>query len=325
MYRGAPILIAFMWIRYNSSVENLTLLFNPSSGGGRAARLLPEIRAGLESLNFEVDLRISKSADHLREMAAVASRKPEGLLICAGGDGSNRIVIDAMLAEIGEAPLPTLGLIPAGRGNSFLRDLGIASLEDAFAAIAGREKRKVDVARFRSEGRVSHFINCLGLGFISDAGRMAYRMRALGNLSYVLAVLWEILLLRRHRLILEIDGKHMEEDLIFVEVSNSRMTGGTMQIAPAALIDDGMLDLVLLQRMGRISLLRTFPKIYSGTHGVHPAVRFLQAKRIRIDSPVPKLLLPDGDLEFHTPVEIEVLPKRISCFHLPGKKEEPRP
>jgi len=298
-------------------VKKRRLLLNPSSGGGRSSKLLPDVIRGLGALGLKLDIHISKSADHLREMAIEALSEPEKPVFCAGGDGSNRIVVDALLTAAGDDPVPEIAFIPTGRGNSFLRDLGIDSLESAFQAIERGETRAVDVARFSSNGTVSHFVNCLGLGFISDAGHAAYRMRALGNTSYVLAVLWEILLLRRHHLILEVDGVRTEEDLIFIEVSNSRMTGGTMKIAPNAILNDGLLDLVLLQRISRASLLRTFPKIYSGTHGVSPAVRFLQGRTIRIDSPDPKRLLPDGDLEFRTPVKIDVLPRRIRCFHLP--------
>ena len=299
-------------------MDTLNLLLNPSSGGGRAKKLLPAILAGFRERGIDIRLRVSESADHLRRLAAEAAEKPGVPLLCAGGDGSNRIVVDALLETSNGNPLPVLGFIPAGRGNSFLRDLRITSLDEALTAVAEGRSRPIDVARFTSGGRRSHFINCLGLGFISDVGRLAFRLRALGNASYAIGVLLETLFLRRHRLSLEIDGVKSEEDLLFIEISNSRMTGGSMLIAPGAQIDDGRLDLVLVGRMGRIGLLRTFPKIYSGNHGTHPAVRFIQAKQIRINAARPEQLLPDGDLEGTTPVEIEILPGRIRAFCMEG-------
>lgn len=276
-----------------------------------------EILSGLTALDFDITLQISDSADHLRRLAIESLQHPERPLLCAGGDGSNRIVVDALLSAAEGKTLPTLGLIPAGRGNSFLRDLGIESLPEALEAIAAGKTLAVDVARFSSCSRHSHFINCLGVGFISDVGLQAARLRRLGNISYALGVLWEMLLLRHHRLSIEIDGQTIKENLIFVEVSNSRMTGGSMLIAPEARIDDGQLDVVRVRRIGRYRLLRTFPKIYSGTHGTNPDVLFQRGQKIHIDSPSGERLLPDGDLEFETPVDISVLPGRINCFFRP--------
>jgi len=303
---------------YTRAMEKATLLLNPSSGGGRSGKSAKGILDAIKTLGIEAEVHFSKSADHLRQLSINALAQPQVPLLCAGGDGTNRIIIDSMLQASEGKKLPVLGLIPSGRGNSFVRDLGITTLTDAFEAIRGGKTLKVDVGRVTAEEGITHFINCLGAGFISDVGKFALRLRALGNISYTLGVLWETLMLRRHHLELEIDGRRVKEDLLFLEISNSKMTGGTMLIAPEAQIDDGQLDIVMVGRMGRISLLNTFPKIYSGTHGLNPAVSFLRGRKIKISSAIPEALLPDGDLDFATPVEIEVLPKAISCYRHPA-------
>jgi len=300
-------------------MEKATLLLNPSSGGGRSGKLADEILDAISNLGIDAEIHWSRSADHLRQLSIDALAQPQVPLLCAGGDGTNRIVIDSLLQAAGNSEIPTLAFIPSGRGNSFVRDLGITSLADAFEAIRGKEIIKVDVGRVTAEEGVTHFINCLGAGFISDVGKFARRLRALGNISYTLGVLWETMRLRSHHLELEIDGRRINKDLLFLEISNSKMTGGTMLIAPEAQIDDGQLDIVMVGRMGRISLLNTFPKIYSGTHGLNPAVNFLRGRKIKISSAAPEALLPDGDLDFATPVEIEILPKAISCYCLPDR------
>jgi len=304
--------------RYTHSVNRVRLLLNPSSGSGHSGRLKNRILQGLIGIGFDVELEISESSTHLRQLARTALDNPETPLLCGGGDGTNRIIIDSLLQEAGGRPLPRIGFIPSGRGNSFVRDLGIVDLPTAFEAIAAGKTTRVDVGRINASGSISHFINCLGAGFISDVGRFAAKTAFLGNISYALGVIWETLRFSSHQFRLEIDGVPFEEDLLFLEISNSRMTGGTMAIAPQARIDDGELDLVVVGRMSRCGLLKTFPKIYSGSHGKHPAVRFLRGRRIRLSSPLPELLLPDGDLDLETPVEIEVLPERIECFRHPG-------
>ncbi|MCD4750542.1 MAG: YegS/Rv2252/BmrU family lipid kinase [Thermoanaerobaculales bacterium] len=289
----------------------LSLVINPSSGGGRSLRLLPRLIAALKDVGIDAETHITKSPNHLRELVTQVGASPRDTVVAVGGDGTNMAVVDALISLHGANPLPTVGLIPLGRGNSFACDLDLRTLEEGVAALARRRVRAVDVARFSCEGLTGHFLNCLGLGFVTDAAGTAARVPFFGDLSYVAGVFHRVLEMRPHLVEIEVDDQRLKGNVCFLEVCNSKNTGGNMVIAPDAEINDGLLDIVWVSRLTRRSLLSTFPRIFKGTHGVNPAVKFLRGRKISIKASPAEDLLPDGDVLGTTPVAIEVLPSRV--------------
>ena len=149
------------------------------------------------------------------------------------------------------------------------------------------------------------------MGFIADIAATAARLKWLGNSAYTLAVLLKLPWMKAQRLILDIDGKSVERDGVFVEVANSRYTGASFLIAPKARVDDGLLDVVLLKKVSRIDLLRLFRTVHDGSHIRHPQVEYLQARSITVTEPVPGLLVPDGEILGRSPARFECLPGAV--------------
>ena len=112
---------------------------------------------------------------------------------------------------------------------------------------------------------------------------------------------------------MEIDGKTIERENIFVEISNTRYTSNFL-MAPDAEIDDGFLDVTLLGKMTRKRMLQCFPKIFTGEHVQFDEVETFKAKRMRVETNIPKVLTPDGELVGITPVEVECLHRAIEVF-----------
>ena len=152
------------------------------------------------------------------------------------------------------------------------------------------------------------------MGFAVDAGMTAKKMKMLGNAAYTLAAMWEIIKLKSYPLHIEIDGKNIKQDNVFVEISNSRYTGSSFLIAPDARIDDGLLDVTLLSSLPRRRLLRLFPTIYSGRHLQYTEVSTFQARQIRIHAPGGQLLAVDGEFHGYTPADISCLHSDLEVF-----------
>lgn len=294
----------------------LSFVVNPSSGGGRCFRRLAKLRQTLADDGIKHDLQVSTSPEHLRDIVNSIDANADDTVVAVGGDGTNMAVADALLKRFGDEPLPKVGLIPLGRGNSFAKDLPLKEIDDAVAAIVRGRTRPVDVARYEAHGASGHFLNCLGLGFVTDVARTAARLNVLGDVSYVAGVLHRVVELRNHELEIEADGETLRGPACFVEVCNSKNTGGDMVMAPDALIDDGLLDVVWVSRINRRTLLKTFPKIFKGQHGANAAVRFIRCRKMRITSlHEPEDLLPDGDVLGRTPLTVEVLPQRVRYLY----------
>ena len=288
----------------------LPVIVNPAAHGGLAGRRIPTLRARLENAGVDASIHVPKCRDDLCRLAVELGSSPDHSVAMVGGDGTNMAIVDALVKHHGTDPLPRLALLPAGRGNSLAKDFDFSDLDRAIAALSSGRTRNVDVARFESNGVTGHFMNCMGMGFVTEVDRTAGHFRRFGDLSYVIGVFHRTISLRHHHFRLDIDGTVVEDRMCFIEVMNSRKTGGEMVMAPEARIDDGLLDVVWVTKINRRSLLRTFPKIFTGTHGANPAVHFLQGKKITITSPEHQGLLPDGDQLGSTPVTIDILPGR---------------
>lgn len=268
----------------------------------------------LSSHSIKHDLFLTRYHAHALDIVKKLPVQKYDAIVAMGGDGTNYYVLNGLIKFHGNRPLPPIGIIPTGRGNSFAKDLNIESIEDAIAALSRQRTVAVDVCRFSQQKNDYYFVNLAGFGFVTDVAKTAARFGWLGDLSYAIGVIYRTIGLRFHRLELEIDGNLYHGRNCFVEICNSRYTGGDMLMAPEAHIDDGLFDAVILGPLTRLSLLRTFPKIFKGTHVMHPQIRVVKGKRAVIRTMPEKTLLPDGEIFGHTPTTITVLPHRVSYF-----------
>jgi diacylglycerol kinase (ATP) len=235
-------------------------------------------------------------------------------IVAAGGDGTLFEVVNGCYRNPSERRIP-LGVLPTGTGNAFARDLALKTgqIEQAVEIIHRYHPRPVDVGRFQAGTDRFYYLNILGLGFVADVTAAAEKLKVFGNLAYTYGVFVRTLFLKSFQLVIEIDGKKLERENLFTEISNTRYTSNFL-MAPYAEIDDGMLDLTLLGPLTRRRLLKCFPLIFSGEHIHLPEVETFQAKHIRISTAVPTVLTPDGELVGTTPVEVECLHRDLEVF-----------
>jgi diacylglycerol kinase (ATP) len=287
---------------------DVALIVNPSSGRGKAGRLLESIRERLGSLAIDVEVLASRSAAHATELAAGAAQR-HAVVAAMGGDGMVALVANGLLGT--EA---TLGIVPAGSGNDFASALGYARRRavEACSVLARGRIRTVDVGRI--EGGPA-FLCVAGGGFDSEVNRVANEIRwARGTLVYVVAVLATLRRFRPVRFRVELDGAASEFEGMFVAVGNGPSYGGGMRIAPDAELDDGLFDVCLVGAMSRPGLLRQFPRLFRGTHVTHPAVDVRRARRVRIESDRPFALYADGEDAGSLPASMAVEPKVLKVL-----------
>lgn len=159
----------------------------------------------------------------------------------------------------------------------------------------------------------------IGIGFDARvADRMNRRVRVLGGrTAYMVAVAQELLHNRPRRMRVRIDDKEWEGNALLLAAANSRSYGGGMMIAPDAKIDDGLADVVLVEHMGRIEFIRSFPKVLNGTHLLLPKVHHWRGKEVTIESDDQQLALVDGDVIAQTPLTARASPGRALVW-IPG-------
>ncbi len=256
---------------------------------------------------------VSERPGHVTELAAEAAGRGQSPLVLVGGDGT---LFEAVNGMAGAGRFLSVAQIPVGTGNSFIKDLGIESVEDGLRALTGGRTRVVDLGRVRSPAGEYHFVNLVGAGFVANVASRAGSFKLFGELAYTIGVLLELILLRAVPCRLTADGKESVRDAHFIEVCNSRKTGGQMIMAPSAEVDDGLFDVVIARAMSRRTLLKLFPLIFTGEHVKDPHVETFRCSRISVSFDPPQKVTPDGEILGSTPLEIEVVPRALEVFCL---------
>ena len=292
----------------------IALIANSRSSSVSQNKLTPDLEKELKTHNIRFDLLQTRYHDHATELVKRISIREYDAIVSMGGDGTNFQVLNAVLKYHGGSDLPPLGILPSGRGNSFAKDLQIYSVADGIAALGRQTTRTVDVCRFSQKETAHYFVNLMGFGFVTDVAKTAARFKWAADFSYVIGVFHRLLGLAFHQMDLEIDGEAISGPNCFVEICNSKYTGGNMLMAPEAKIDDGLFDAVVVSPLSRANLMATLPKIFKGTHGENPAVRFIKGKSATVYTEPQKALLPDGEIFGTTPTEITVLPHLVRYF-----------
>ncbi|MCR4437677.1 MAG: diacylglycerol kinase family lipid kinase [bacterium] len=292
----------------------VALIINPVAGNGRGRKAGQRTVAALTQKGVECKTLVSEYSGHAVRLAEELDPSAFEAVVCVGGDGTVFEVVNGLLhAEA--PPSTTLGVVPVGSGNSLSQDLGVfGDFAGAIEALLDKQSRAVDVAWFSADGQRYFFLNMLGFGFVSDVCYAAARYKVVRHFSYVLGVFQITASLSHYHLELTVDGKTYERTNCFVEICNSRYTAGTMLMAPQAAIDDGHLDVVILNRISRRKLLRSFPRIFRGTHLELPEVETFRGQHIVAVTDRPKVLAPDGELLGSTPIEVGILPKRLQVL-----------
>jgi diacylglycerol kinase (ATP) len=273
--------------------ETVAVIINPISGAGRrpdVARQRAELAtAFLHSHRIDGDVFVTERGGHARELAQAALGRGVSLCIGWGGDGTVNEIASALAFTNA-----SLGIIPSGSGNGLSREMGIpfdprAALEMAL----GRHERVIDAGEI--EGRF--FFNLAGVGL--DA-RIAHQFAATGLVRrgfvrYLEIASSEIFRRATHEYEITINGQLRRSHVLLVAIANGRQYGNGALIAPDARIDDGQLDVVVIDDRSPWAIIRHAPKLFRGRLADVPGVTMSPAGTVEITSQEPLVFHVDGE------------------------------
>ena len=290
-----------------------SIIVNPNAGKKQGMAIASQTSTRLIEKGHELEILVSnKPGDTVSIAEKLNIRNLDGI-IAVGGDGTLFELINGLKKNDIALDIP-IGQIPVGTGNSFIKDLGITTTEQGIEAVLSGNTRLVDLGEFSYTGGTFYFINLLGAGFVSNVAYRAKKYKKLGSLSYIMGVLEEIVVLKSAKVELVIDGVNIKREAVFIEICNSRFTGGDMMMAPGALIDDGFLDVIILNKTSRIKLLSLFPSIFKGEHVEDATVEVIRGKKITLTSMPSMVLTPDGETFGKTPIDVKIHPVAVKLF-----------
>jgi YegS/Rv2252/BmrU family lipid kinase len=303
--------------------ERLAVVVNPVAGGGSAGKALPEITRALArtGLNFTCEFTAGPRAGI--ELAQRALYRGCDTVVAVGGDGTLNEVVNGLLAEKA-GPGVRLGIIPCGSGSDLARTLGIPrSPAGAVARLAEGRTRLVDAGRIRLVDRLEdtaaerYFLNIADAGLGGETADRVNRMgkRLGGFLSFFCGALVSISTYRSKQAVVTVDNTPPEAvDLTILAAANGRYFAGGMMVAPEAVMDDGLFDLVLVPKMGRLELVCNLLVVYRGKHIHHPKVILRRGRRVLIEAKERVYVEADGEFVGCLPAEFTMLPQVLSVI-----------
>jgi len=288
---------------------------NPAAGGGRSRELLGPALKHLRAGGIEINVAETGGAGDATRIARDAYSQGTRHFIAVGGDGTSYEVINGLYPQALGAEPPTLGFLPLGTGNSFLRDFSDRGVEYAIESFLAQRRRPCDVMRLRHRAGVIHYINLLSMGFSADVATLrARRFSSWGELGYFVSIFLTLARFNRRAFPVRIADQNGFDDrrCLFLTFNNSKFTGGTMMIAPQAQIDDGLIEYVRWGPIGRLGLIRNLPGLYDGTHIQHPLAERKAARHIEFNLDTAVDVMVDGEVLTLHCEQLEVLPGALN-------------
>ena len=271
---------------------SIAIIINPISGGARpdAARARAERAAAVTATRDELaEVFVTERPGHARELAKAAVARHARLVVAWGGDGTINEVASALAFE--DVPL---GIMPSGSGNGLARELGIDPRpEQALVDALGARPRPMDIGELDGHP----FVNIAGVGF--DA-YVAARFNGAGNrrrglAGYASIAARALISYAPATYSITLPDEQIRARAILVNVANSAQFGNDARIAPGAVVDDGLLDLVVVAEKSRLSTLWNLSRMFTGTVGRTPGYTHRPITQATIECDRPMVFHVDGE------------------------------
>jgi diacylglycerol kinase (ATP) len=291
-----------------------SLIFNPAAGAFSLEPILPEIIVALQAYGWQVELYKTQQRGDIGRLAQEAVRKGCDVVLVAGGDGSLNEAANALV----HSPA-IIGMLPTGTSNVWARQLGMPiptpwnpnKVLEAARALAEGQVRTIDLGLVA--GRYFVMWSGVGLDAVIAAAIEPKPpiVRRFGMVGYAARVIRIAMRYRGARMDIQTDQETFHTHAFLAVASNGPLYGAILRLAPAAVLDDGCLDLTVLQGESLFAVLARACNLLLGRVTRDPQAILCRARCIQISTPGPVPVQVDGEPLTVTPVTIEVIPQAL--------------
>jgi len=304
------------------------VILNPHAGSGRGKNDQTEILKKLAKADFHFELAISEYPKHIIQLTIDAIGKGFRKLIIAGGDGSLNEVVNGIFQQIVCPPEEiTVGMIPVGTGNDWIKTFGIPnSYKEAIKILKQERIMRQDIGRItfteNEETKTCYFANMAGFGFDAMVAAKTNMLKNKGRSGislYLQALGSSFLNFQTTRTHLTIDGNEIDELVFSVSIGIGKYNGGGMMQAPGAVPDNGRFQVTIIRKIGLFGILRNLAGLYSGKFVNDYRVSTYQAQNISISSVQNIAGEADGEILGYNKFEIDIFPQKLSVLYNPER------
>jgi len=279
-------------------LKDAQLIINPAAGRWHGKKLAPKIQSLLKEQGLTTLPSFSNGQGNITKLVKQAILKGQKIIIVAGGDGSIHEAVNGIM-QSGKSDI-SLGIIPLGTGNDFIKAAGIPkNLNAACEYLSKASPKKIDLGRITtSQTQANYFINNIGAGFDGKVGLTAAKIPFLRGIAvYIIALIWHLIKgIPNPFAQVTIDGKNHAAAMTLIAISNGTTYGGTFNIAPNAKLNDGKLDCVFVPARRRFNIIPMLFQLIQAKHLNNPKVLFKQCENFSVETDEPIVVIADGEL-----------------------------
>jgi YegS/Rv2252/BmrU family lipid kinase len=286
---------------------NAIFIVNPAAHGGKSVKVWSGLDRILASRGLPRDAIFTQAPLHATEIARAAAGEGAKKVFAVGGDGTVQEVANGLVGS-----RSVLAPIPAGRGNDFVRALGLpANPVRALEAGMNGSSRQIDLGWVEASSGRRYFVTIASVGFDAEVAQEVARgaKRLGGTLTYLAGLVKTLARYQAYQIELGLEDQlPVKTTALFVAVGNTPYYAGGMRMVPGARPDDGILDLCLCGGLTRFETVKSLPLVYLGIHGRHPKVSFMKTTQVTVSSNQPLTVQADGEVVGRCPVSFGVAP-----------------
>jgi len=305
-------------------MDKIYIVVNPVSANKTTAKEWPGYEKALSDAGFEFEAVLTEYPGHAAELTRKAIKLGFKTIMSVGGDGTMNEVVNGFFENdrlIDENS--RLVVFSRGTGCDFVRSLGInRNIEDLLAILKRNREKQIDVGRLslvRTEGNMParYFLNVADTGIGAETANRVnmHSKRLSGFLSFMLGTLSTVVLYKNQNFEVVIDDKiHLNGIMNSVIVANGKFFGGGMMVAPDAVLDDGVFDIIILGNLSKYDIIKSFPLIYKGKHMNHPKLKYYRGSKVKVTSGGKGLIEADGEIPGRADAVFELMPKALKIL-----------
>jgi diacylglycerol kinase (ATP) len=294
------------------------VIVNPAAGASTTYKKWSLIHSLLKSTGLAFDYQFTEGKGHGIELAREAAERGYDFMVAVGGDGTIHEVANGIMQSPNIAKA-ALGIVGTGTGGDLVRSIGLPhDYALACSKLTSEHRMTVDLGLVQyvqnKQAKQRFFINSAGIGFDATVVKATEQLPKFfgGTLPYLVGLAHSFIGYKNKTVTIRIGEMIEKIRVLSIVVANGGYFGGGMHVAPEARLDDSLLDTVIVGDFGKIELLKTFPRVYKGTHLSHPKIRLEKVTSISIESSKSFLLHADGELLGEGPASFSILPGALN-------------
>ena len=305
-------------------MDKIYAIVNPVSANGTTSKEWPVFKNILLEKGYELEDVYTEYPGHGTELSRQALKTGWSTIMSVGGDGTMNEVMNGFFEAGGPvAENSRLIVFSRGTGCDFIKSLNInKGVEDLLSILERNEEKLIDIGRADIDGRdgivtTRYFANVADIGIGAETANRVnkHSKRLKGKLSFLLGTATTLMLYRNKELEVTIDDETViNEKMSLVVVANGKYFGGGMKVAPEAVLDDGLFDVIIFGDLSKPDFIRSFPLVYEGRHMSHPKLRLIRGSRVKVTSGGTALVELDGEIPGYDDVVFTIMPKALKLL-----------